>query len=222
MSNKKKTAPAEGPKDAEERLSRHAGAVDDLVHADVSNSPAVDPDELKKYRSGPKLSLPPWLKAALIKGWFAGTICYFFVWGLGNYGISTLDTVVIMGLVHGFITDIITNNIFRYYAKTPGGNDRWMMFPKKRYVSLAFNVLYSLVLMFLVLRTYRAVNLLLGMTEESGVIIGVGPILFGVFTAAWDMLFLGCKHLVRRIVGDAMEEAGPAPRKRESRDYGLK
>ncbi len=221
MNNEKKTA-AGGPKDPEARLSRHAGAVEDLIRADVTNSPPVDPDELKKYRSGPKLSLPSWLKAALIKTWFAGMICYFFVWGLGNFGISTLDTVVIMGVVHGFVTDIITNNLFRYYAKTPGANDRWMMAPKKKYVSLPVNVVYSLILMFLVLRTYRAVNLLLGMTEESGVIVGVGPILFGVFTTAWDMLFLGCKRLIGRVVGDAMEEAGPAPGKRERRDYGLK
>ena len=47
------------PKDMEARLSRHAKAVDDLIHADVTNSPAVDPEELRKYRSGFKLKLPP-------------------------------------------------------------------------------------------------------------------------------------------------------------------
>ena len=215
MSNNDKKARAEPAKDMEERLSRHAKAVDDLIHADVTNSPAVDPEELKKYRSGFKLKLPPWLKAALIKLWFGGMICYFFVWGLGTYGVTVLDTVVIMGVVHGIVTDLIVSNIFRYYARRPGENDRWMMFPKKRFVSLLFNVVYSIVLMFLVLMTYGAVN-------KGPVFIGVGPILFGVFAAAWDMLFLGCKRLVRSIVGDAMKEAGPKPGERERRDYGLK
>ena len=199
----------------EAKLSRHAKAVDDLIHADVTNSPAVDPDELRKYRSGFKLKLPAWLKAALIKAWFGGMICYFFVWGLGPYGISTLDTVVIMGVVHGIATDLIVNNIFRYYAKRPGENDRWMMIPKQKFISLPLNMVYSLVLMFLVLFSYGGLN-------KGPIFVGVGPILFGVFTAAWDMLFLGCKRLLRRIVNDAMDEAGPKPRKREHKDDWLK
>ena len=215
MSKNDKTPRDVPPKDMEARLSRHAKAVDDLIHADVTNSPAVDPDELRKYRSGFKLKLPPWLKAALIKAWFGGMICYFFVWGLGPYGVSTMDTIVIMGVVHGIVTDLIVSNIFRYYARKPGENDRWMMVPKKRFVSLLLNLVYSIILMFLVLLTYGGLN-------KGPVFIGVGPILFGVFLTAWDMLFLGCKRLIRRIVGDAMEEAGPKPGERNRRDYGLK
>ena len=89
------------------------------------------------------------------------------------------------------------------------------MFPKKRFVSLFFNLVYSTLLMFLVLLTYGGLN-------RGPVFIGVGPILFGVFLTAWDMLFLGCKRLIFRIVGDAMEEAGPKPGERDRRDYGLK
>jgi len=214
MSNNDK-APQDKRANMEEKLSRHARAVDDLIHADVTNSPAVDPDELRKYRSGFKLKLPAWLKAALIKVWFGGMICYFFVWGLGPYGVSTLDTVVVMGVVHGIVTDLIVNNIFRYYARKPGENDCWMMVPKRRFISLLLNLVYSLILMFLVLLTYGGVN-------KGPIFVGVGPILFGVFTAAWDMLFLGCKRLIRRIVGDAMEKAGPKPRKRDPNDFWLK
>ncbi len=202
MSKKDKTPVS--PKDMAGRLSRHAKAVDDLIHADVTNSPAVDPDELRKYRSGFKLKLSPWLKAALIKAWFGGVICYFFVWGLGPYGVSAMDTLVVMGVIHGIVADLIISNLFRYYARKPGENDRWMMIPKKKFISLPLNLVYSTALMFLVLFTYGGIN-------KGPVFVGVGPILFGMFLAGWDMLLLGCKRLIRKIVSDAVEKAGTKP-----------
>ena len=55
-------------------------AVDDLVTADESNSPEVSREELNKYRSGPKIRLRDWVKAFLIKWWFAGAVCFFFLY----------------------------------------------------------------------------------------------------------------------------------------------
>ena len=48
------------------------------------------------------------------------------------------------------------------------------------------------------LRRYR-----LDPAKVETVPLGVGPILFGVFTMGWDMLFIGMKHLFKRIVADA-------------------
>ena len=59
-------------------------AVKDLAEANVENSPEVSQEELDKYRSGPKIKIADWVKAILIKGWFAGAVCFFVFWGLSN------------------------------------------------------------------------------------------------------------------------------------------
>ena len=59
-------------------------AVKDLVEADESNSPEVSEEELNKYRSGPKLNVADWVKLLLLKWWFAGAVCFFFIWGLSD------------------------------------------------------------------------------------------------------------------------------------------
>ena len=179
--------------------------MDDLVNADVSNSPKVSEAELRKYRSGPRLKLSDWAKALLIKAWFAGATCFFFLWGLGTYLPDPLDQMVVLGLALGAVTDLITNNIFRFYAKTPGANDRWMMFPQKRFATLPLNILYAFVLLFCVMTTYNVVNAaIIGITGAKDTVpLGVGPILFGVFTTAWDTIFIKIKHTARSVFSDA-------------------
>jgi len=115
------------------------------------------------------------------------------------------NQLLILGLAIGFITDLMVNNIFRYYAKTPGANDRWMMFGKKGFASLPLNILYGFLLLFCVVSTYQIINgavvSLTGRTES--VPLGVEPILFGLFTTGYDFLFIGMKRMIRRIVDDA-------------------
>ena len=183
-------------------------AVEDLVTADKSNSPKVSEEELRKYRSGPKVHLSQAVKAVLIKAWFAGMVCFFFFWGLGLYVHDPMDHLLILGLALGFVTDLFTNNVFRFLAKTPGENDRWMMFPKRRFITLPLNVLYAFLLLVCVIATYQAVNTVLSAlthAEDGAVPLGVGPILFGVFTMGWDMLFLFMKRTAARILADAKQ-----------------
>ena len=59
-------------------------AVNDLVTANEENSPEVSEEELRAYRSGPKLKVADWVKMLFIKFWFAAAVCYFFLWGLGG------------------------------------------------------------------------------------------------------------------------------------------
>ena len=186
-------------------------AVDDLIHANKENSPPVSKAELRKYQSGPRVKMADWLKAVLLKTWFAGMVCFFFLWGLGTYVGNQLDLLFIVGLALGFVTDLFVNPIFRFYAKTPGGNDRWMMFPQKRFISLPLNVLYGFVLLFFVVTTYNVLNMLIVSVSgaEDTVPLGVEPILFGLFTMGWDMLFLGMKRLLGRAVADAKKNARP-------------
>lgn len=208
MAGKKnrRTTPEESRTTAE-YYKLHTSAVRDLVDADESNSPEVSEEELLKYRSGPKLRLSDWAKAILIKMWFAGSVCFFIFWGLSSYIGAQLDLLFVFALALGIVTDVLTNNILRYYAKTVGGNDRWMMFPQKGYITFPLNILYAMILLFCVDMFYTLLNLSLSAIGDGGVTIGVGPILFGVVYTAFDLLFITIKRTLRQIVEDAMRNA---------------
>ncbi|MDO4865706.1 MAG: hypothetical protein Q4C10_04060 [Clostridia bacterium] len=205
MARNKRHSPAEDKRVAADYYKLNLEAVDDLVTADASNSPKVSEAELRKYRSGPKIRLGNTAKALLIKLWFYGATCFFFLWGLGTYLNHWLDQLVVLGLAMGFITDLLTNNLYRFYAKTPGGNDRWMMFPQKGFYTLPLNLAYAFVLLLCVVTTYNVLNFALTSLGAPG--LGVGPILFGVFTTAWDMLFITIKRTARRMLADAKRAA---------------
>ena len=185
-------------------------AVDDLVNATEENSPPVSKEVLRQYHALPKMKIADWVAAVVLKTWFAGVVCYFIVWGLGMYLPNQLDLLAVTGLALGFVTDLITNNVFRFIARPKGANDRWMMFPKKNYVFLPLNVVYALLLTFCVVMTYNAVNaVLISLSGTKDTVpLGVEPILFGVFTMGWDILFLGCKRLAKRMVSDAKTSVG--------------
>ena len=199
MSKKRKNAAREPEED--KRSSYYdlkTKAVDDLVNADESNSPEVSKEELRKYRSGPKLKLADWVKLILIKAWFAGAVCFFFFWGLGTYLSSMLDLLFVTGFALGVVTDLLTNPVLRFFEKNPGDNSRWMMFPKKGLYTLFLNVLYGFVILALVVGLYTAVNMIAAQItgNADAVFLGVEPVLFGVFCLGFDLLLIKVKHVV--------------------------
>lgn len=208
MAKRNVTAEPEDKRSAADYYKLNVRAVDDLVNADVSNSPKVSEEELRKYRSGSKIKLSDVTKVILIKAWFGGMVCFFFFWGLGIYVSDQLDQLLILGLALGFVTDLITNNVFRFLAKTPGANDRWMMFPKRKFITLPLNVLYAFLILLCVVTTYNLVNtVLVSITgAQDTVPLGVGPIFFGIFCMAWDMLFLNMKRVAKRVLADARKK----------------
>lgn len=181
-------------------------AVDDLINASEDASDVSEQD-LKRYRSksGFLSKWPVPLKMAFIKFWFSGAICFFFIWGLGIYVSNIVDMLFITSVAMGFVTDILVNNLIRFMADTNGQYDRWMMFPKKRFVSLIFNVLYAMLLTLCVYELYTFINLIIInlSSDASRLPLGVEPILFGLFYMGFDMLFLGLKKLLKTIVSDA-------------------
>ena len=207
MAKRDQQPPEEERRSAAEYYKLNTRAVDDLVNATPENSPKVSEAELRRYRSGPRVRMRDWVKAVLIKTWFAGAVCFFFLWGLGLYIGNQLDQLLVLGVAQGFVTDILVNNLFRFYAKTPGGNDRWMMFPKKAFITLPLNVLYAFLLLLCVVTTYNVVNTaIVAVTgARDSVPLGVEPILFGVFMMAWDMLFLAMKRTAKRMLSDAKQ-----------------
>lgn len=176
-------------------------SVDDLVNANEENSPAVPKEELEKYRSKRGFSIPSWLKVVLLKAWFAGAACFFIFWGLGLYLTNLLDMMLAFGIALGLVTDLLVNSLIRF----AGLGDRWMMFPRKGMPSFFLNILYAFVLLTCVFFLYQGINgaiVALNGNAES-VPVGVEPILFGLFYMGFDLLFLGMKHLARRILTDA-------------------
>ncbi len=180
-------------------------AVEDLVAASKDNTPEYSREELSKYKTKSKLHIPGPVKAVFVKFWFGGMVCYFFMWGLGLYISSQLDLFVVTSIALGFVTDILVNNIFRFYAETEGSNDKWMMFPKKGYKSLVFNVVYAFVLMLFVAKAYNLINtVILAITGQVDTVpFGVEPISFGLIYLGFDMLFISLKRLAKKIVLDA-------------------
>ena len=185
----------------------HTDAVSDLVNADESNSPEVSEEELRKYKSGPKFKLADWVKIILIKAWFAGSVCFFIFWGASSVIRDHLDLLVVFAIALGIVTDVITNNILRYYAKTEGENDRWMMFPQKRFITFPLNILYAGVLLFCVDMFYTLLNMTLGSASGGSFTVGVGPILFGILYTAFDLVFITMKNTLKQIFRDAMNTA---------------
>ena len=210
MANKKAAPVRDEKRAAADYYRLNTKAVEDLVTADESNSPPVSEEELRRYQSGPKVKMSLWLKVLLIKAWFAAAVCFFFIWGLGTYLPHVVDQIVITGIALGFVIDLLVNNLLRFMEKTPGENARWILVGVKGFLSLPLNMLYGMLLMVCVVLTYQGVNLLLVMLlclAQDQIPLGVGPILFGVFTAGWDALFLLMKRTFRGIVEDAKASA---------------
>ncbi len=176
-------------------------AVDDLVFADESNSPPVSEEELRAYRSGPKMKVADWVKMLFIKGWFAGAVCFFFIWGLGGILGNELDILFVTGMALGLVTNLMTNPVLRFFEKTPGENARWMMVTQKGITGFFLDILYGYLILFLVYALYNAINIfashLIG--TANGVALGVEPILFGVFCLGFDLLLIQGKRTLCRI-----------------------
>ena len=188
-------------------------AVDDLLNASEENAPKVSREELRKFTSQGKdrLQVADWVKLLLVKWWFAAAVCFFFIWGLAPFVPNVLDQLVIAGLALGFVTDLLTNNVLRFLAKRKGGNDRWMMFPRKGFWSLPLNVLYAGVIMFLVYTAYNVLNralIALNGLPGDAVPLGVGPILFGLLCLGFDLMLIGMKHGFQKIIAEAQRKAG--------------
>ena len=183
-----------------------AEAVEDLVNANKENTPSYSEEELKKYRSKSRLNINPVFKALFIKFWFSGVVCYFFIWGLGMYIPSNLDLYFVTAIGMGFVKDILENNLYRFVANPEGSNDRWMMFPKKSYMSLVFNVIYAILVTGCVYFTYQGINFVGTSGNNDRVVFGVEPIFFGIFYMGFELLFLWMKHIAVRIIADAKKK----------------
>ena len=183
-------------------------AVNDLVTASEENSPEVSEEELRAYRSGPKLKVADWVKMLFIKFWFAAAVCYFFLWGLGGFVSSMLDLLFITGFALGVVTDLLANPVLRFFEKTKGENARWMMVTRKSFSGLFLNIFYGYLVLFLIYTAYSGINrAIVGLTGAADTVpLGVEPILFGLFYLGFDLLLIKMKHVAVQIFRDAAQK----------------
>lgn len=174
-------------------------AVEELLEAEAGQAPEYSREELEKYLAKSKFSLPEAAKLLLIKGWFAGAVCFFFLFGLGGI-MHQLDLMVVTAVALGMVTDILLNNVLRFMEKEKGANDRWMMYPKKGMVSFFLNIIHGFAMMICIYLCYNGINLVISSIAGSGKLLNVEPILFGVFYVACDSLFIWIKHLLMDLV----------------------
>lgn len=190
--------------DASKYYELKTEAVEALLEAQEGKAPEYSKEELEKYRKK-KFQVPNWVKMLFIKAWFCGAVCFFFLWGLGTYVQALVDMLFIVAVALGMVTDLLVNNSIRFFAEVPGGNDGWMMFPKKNMASFFLNILYFGLILMCVYTAYNVINyVIITVTGAVDTIpLGVEPVLFGLMCMGFDMLFIGLKHLLERIIEDA-------------------
>jgi hypothetical protein len=144
-----------------------------------------------------------------IKWWFAGAVCFFFIWGLGMYMADVLDTLLVTGIAMGIVTDLLTNNALRFFEETEGANDRFIMVTKRGYSSFFLNILYSCFVLFFVYSLYSVINGIIAniTAQPDRVLLGVEPILFGLFYLSFDLLFIEIKHYFQKVHAQAKVKA---------------
>lgn len=149
------------------------------------------------YRSELFRKIPVWLKAIFIKWWFAGCVCYFIMFGLGMYISSNENLMLLTGAVLGLVVDLFVNPIFHFFEWNKGEYDNFMMFPFpfKKYWTFFANVVYYVLIMFLVSFTYYGLNMLVKIGNEDNY-FGIEPLLFGTICVVIDMAFIGIKDLI--------------------------
>lgn len=210
--NKKKEPHSEEKREAKNPYKLNTDAVDRLVNADKKKYPklTIENDPRKKYTNSFIDRIPSWVKALFIKFWFNGAVCFFIFWGLGLFIPNMENMIIVLALAMGAITDILVNGIFRFFATTEGANDKWMMFPKKKYVNLFLNMIYAFLVLLVVIGVYNVINVALNalLGTELVVYLGVEPIMFGLFYMAIDLALIGAKNLVARIISDAKSKNG--------------
>ena len=197
MAPRDKKHPPREDKAASEYYELKTKAVDELVNANVTNSPEVSDAELRKYRKHGRFAIPEPVKYFLVKWWVAGVICYFIwlpVQQMGNWELMVFGT----GLATGILMHVIANSFIRMKTEDAALNSRWMMFPKPGIPWMIANAVYGAVLSLFAFMTYAV----------TGLNTVVGPILYGIFVAVWDLIFLMMKRLMRRIIEDAKKNAG--------------
>lgn len=189
--------------DIKDYYKLNTDAVDRLVNAQKETAKPI-PEEEKQFTKPRFLDkVPCFVKALFIKFWFNGACCFFFYWGLGMFVRDVFALILILGIASGIVTDLITNNLFRFMQTSEREYDKWMLLPMKKYRTFFVNIVYALMLVVFVVYTYNGINRLIVSSENlpsDTVVLGVEPILYGLIYLLYDLVFIGIKNLAVKLV----------------------
>ncbi len=178
-------------------------AVDRLVNATKETAPDIPEEEEVFTKQGFLARVPTFVKALVVKYWFFGAACFFFYWGLGMFVSDPYALILILGVAIGLFTDLLVNNLFRYFQSSEKEYNKWMLLPMKKFWTFFVNLVYGLVLVLLVRSTYDLINrtviALKGLSDKT-VVLGVEPFLFGAFCLIFDLCFIWIKNLIVYLV----------------------
>lgn len=155
--------------------------------------------EFNPYSVDKLAKVPTWIKALFVKFWFAGAICYFCLWGLGNYINSQLDLVFLTGIVMGLITDLIINNAFLYFQSDKREYEKYMFITVsgKKIWPIFANIILGIVEQFGIIGIYSLIN---SQIDNPSKTLGVEPILYGLFFVLIDMALISIKNLIQKLI----------------------
>lgn len=150
--------------------------------------------------------LPVWLKACVVKWWFAGSVFYFVGWGLFIQSADQLDLTFVMGLALGAVTDLLVNRALVFFENDRTNYRRYLLCYSRRFFSVPVNLVYGIALSAAVSYTYHAINItaqhITGQPPGT-VLLGAEPILYGLFVLGYDMLAIMLKNAVKGLVRKA-------------------
>lgn len=162
--------------------------------------------EFNPYKLDRLSRVPTFIKAFVIKFWFAGMVCYLIGMGLGSIITNDENRMLLTGVVLGIVVDLLVNPAMRYFQTADREYDNYMMFPFpfKKFWTFFANVAYYMVVVLVVNYMYTGLNLLIdvikGTEGGANINVGVEPLLYGVFCFIADMIFIGIKDLIVYLV----------------------
>ena len=163
--------------------------ISDIVGDGKNSNKQFDP-----YRHDLLSRIPIFLKAFFVKWWFAGVVFFFVNMGLGIF-VPEEDLLLFDGIFLGLFTDVFVNPIFRYMETDRREYNAYMMFPFpfKAYWTFFTNVLYYVVVVFIVGALVTFIN-------EFMFSYSIGPMSWALIVLFVDMIFIGIKDLVVHLV----------------------
>lgn len=151
------------------------------------------------YKIDRLAKIPAWIKVNLLKWWIAGAIYYFIGFGLLFTLSSFIDLVVYMGLAIGIINEYIIKNIILWMERENLSLGHYIEIESKGIKGVVLNFIFGIIISIIIAFTYEGINAgliqLLG-RNQSEVIIGTEPVLFGLFYVIYSTIYLQIKRKI--------------------------
>lgn len=218
MKKKYKQVPTYKEEKTADYYSLKQDAVNDLAEALQDSEKVIKEEEINpKYKMDKKQSpykygllgkIPTWLKAAFIKFWANGAICYFFFWGLGYYFSSMENLILITALGTGIINDFLITTALLYFESDKKEYHKYILVPVscKKIWTLFANIFLALIEVYGVVMLYSLINNIINKINNSPsdtVALGVEPLLYGLLFVIVDAVLLVFKNVFVSIFKDA-------------------